>query len=118
MNRPNKLPPRDIYPGLDDELDAIYERNVSEGIAVPIERAPEAELGAVVAAQLKQTGEASLSDEVRGWAVAQLQPAQESWIKFDANLDHPLPQPLAEIGSQHNNFKNIIERLYKAKQVL
>lgn len=118
MNRPNKIPPPDIYPGLDDELNAVYERNVSEGIAVPVEKAPEAELGAVVVEQLQQTSpEALLSEDIREWTVEQLIPAKDSWARFDSHLDKPI-QPLSIVGNQHKSFGEVMERLYSAKQIL
>ena len=118
MNRPNKLPPPDIYPGLDDELDAVYERNVSQGIAVPVEKAPEAELGAVVVEQLQQAAPEALPEEIKQWAVSQLMPANEKWARLRTHLEFPLPAPLSELADKHPNFRAVINRLHDAQEVL
>ena len=126
---PNQHPSPDIYPGLDDELDAVYERNVAEGIAAPITEAGREDLEEIVEEQLQQQApniaqpEHVKPEELQAWAGPSLVEASTAWQKYSNPIGKPEgpPKPhsvFAELVSSNPNFYPTLERLYNAKQAL
>lgn len=114
---PNQHPSPDIYPGLDDELDAVYERNVAEGLAQPVEPVATKELEAVVQEQLKpQIPERELANEIYEWAGPQLKDALSKWDVYDGPGSVPATHDL--LARKNPNFATTMKRLYEAQQAL
>jgi hypothetical protein len=109
----------ELYPGLDAELDAVYERNVTEGRATPAEDVAVSGLESVVEQQLQPRPPEALPEEIRQWAVRQLMPANKAWGKFRTSLEHPAPFQLHVFANQEpHDFGEVIQRLHKAQEIL
>jgi hypothetical protein len=108
----------ELYPGLDAELEAVYERNVAEGRATPAEEVAVSGLEAVVEEQLRpQRSEMQLASEVYEWADPQLKQALQSWVKYDA-LRAYMPGSTELLAIKNPNFATTMQRLYEAKKEL
>ena len=119
---PNQPPSPDIYPGLDDELEAIYERNVAEGRAAPITEEERGELEVVVEEQLKPriVGPEIGREEavaIYEWADPQLKEALNSWRKYGP-MSNLIPGSTEDLGVRNPNFPHTMKRLYEAYQAL
>ena len=118
---PNHQPSPDIYPGLDDELEAVYERNVELGIAQPSEGVAIPGLEAIVDEQLqqKQSEAARLPEIVRDWANPELVAALQSWDKYKTILGmESTPTSVEELSADNPNFAETLTRLHGAKEAL
>ncbi|MDO8591806.1 MAG: hypothetical protein Q7R60_02710 [bacterium] len=112
---PNHQPPSpDIYPGLDEELEAVYKRNVAEGLATSAEELPATELETVVHEELHQhEPESTLPEATRRWAVEELIAARYPWERYRVHVAN-LPTPPSQIGELNPNFGRTITRLHEA----
>lgn len=112
----------DLYPGLDADLDAAYERNVAAGLATPEEIATGG-LAAAVQNTLGQSGNTlpgPSSHEALGWASDELSRAFHSWNKFDDLQTIKAPTSLSELADMepHNKLNETFQRLFEAREVL
>ncbi|MDO8591810.1 MAG: hypothetical protein Q7R60_02730 [bacterium] len=121
MNPHNRKPSPDIYPGLDEELEAVYRRNVAEGRAKPAEDVAVPGLETVVDEQLQQRKpELNLSQEAASWARNELENhgALEKWLPYHQAIEQDIPNLLDVLLEGSPNLAPVIEKLYKAKQDL
>lgn len=105
----------ELYPGLDAELEAVYERNVAEGRAKPAEEVAVSGLETAVEEQLQQRPERELAIETYEWANPQLKEALQSWVKYDA-LRAYMPGSTELLAVKNPNFAITMQRLYEAQQ--
>ena len=117
---PNHNSSPDIYPGLDDELDRVYERNVAEGLAKPIEDIAVSGLETVVEEQLQQRGpEVDLSPDAAIWVRTELNNrVLGSWSRYEKQLGLTVPKSAVELLQAKPEYAGTLERLYRAKQEL
>ncbi|MDO8591805.1 MAG: hypothetical protein Q7R60_02705 [bacterium] len=121
MNANHKPPSPDIYPGLDDELEAVYRRNVAEGRAKPTTEG-HGELEVVVEEELKSPfARPEIGREeaaaIYQWADPQLKEALDSWRKYSP-MSNLIPGSTEELGARNPNFPHTMKRLYEARQAL
>lgn len=113
----------DVYPGLDAELDAAFERNIALGHANPAEIAP-AGLAAVVQETLQQNAPESLPDalspQTAHWIeTMDFASMSESWTQYEAlTSKYPVPKIVVELMDQTPWGPETIERLYHAHDAL
>lgn len=114
----------ELYPGLDAELEAVYQRNVAEGRAKPPEKVAVSGLETVVEEQLQQKRPGSnLPPEVASWARVELDNnfadgALGSWDRYESHLGQTVPKSLDELMQTSPNLAITLEKLYRAKQDL
>ncbi|MBI1862987.1 hypothetical protein HYS00_02615 [Candidatus Microgenomates bacterium] len=83
----------DLYPGLDADLDAAYERNIAQGTASPEDVATSGLAAVVQEALVKAPVPSSetLNPEASLWAVEELMPVLTSWKRYDTHFSSFMP---------------------------
>ncbi len=108
----------DLYPGLDADLDAAYERNIAQGTASPEDVATSGLAAVVQEALVKAPVPSSetLNPEASLWAVEELMPVLTSWKRYDTHFSSFMPD-MSDI-SRNPHYAETISSLYEAKKAL
>ncbi len=106
----------DVYPGLDAELEAAFERNVIMGTAKAGDIAP-AGLAAAVQNTLQQTPNVLGNSEALEWAAEGLTAALEKWKKYEPEIGGSIPT-LQDIILEYPEYQKSFEQLFEAKTAL
>jgi hypothetical protein len=105
----------DLYPGLDDQLEAALQRNIASGTADPALVATSglaAAVGNTLSKPSPNSGE-ELSDEDMEWAAVQLFRASQNWSTYPG-----LAVPTTNGELLTDSHKRTVERLHEAQKAL
>lgn len=109
----------DLYPGLDAELDAAFERNVVMGKAEPGIDVP---TGLAVAVQnsLQQVPQSPdvLTPEMHNWAASEVNQSGGNWHALRDQLGVFVPTSINELREESKDLDGVLRHLYEAKEAL
>ncbi len=110
----------DLYGGLDADLEAAFERNVTLGIAQAPEEIATTGLAAAVesalGSQVSQNQLLGLPENIRSWFEDDTSPALERWKNYAGLLiGDAIPKSLDELIESNPNGGETLEHLYRAR---
>ena len=107
-----------LYPELDADLEAVYERNVALGLATEPDEASPGLVSTVKNIIESKTYQPNLSIETLAWAKQEIAPALSSWHKYEPILSQRVPADLEALIADNFDLALNLECLHEAKVAL
>jgi len=110
-----------LYPELDADLEAVYERNVALGLATEQEETSPGLISTVkkIIESESRPYEPNLSQETLAWAHQDIVPALKSWYKYrPSQLVEGVPLTIDQMLESNSHLAETLSRLHAVKEYL
>lgn len=109
-----------LYPGLDADLEAAYERNIATGLVSPEDMATSGLAAAVQqnVGNVAKNPASPITPEAKAWAEEELNNITNTWFNLEIALGMKVPYDMEQLSAQHTNLEQTLQRLFSAKQAL